>query len=88
MVDLKQVWAVGKRMGRRIREERGDVLMEYVLLNILIVLPLVGMSSALVQVPAPTFTGADVMDQSFGFLGDAFVNLYRMVMSGVCLPLP
>ena len=37
---------------------------------------------------SPTFTGASSIDQSFGLFGDAFVNLYRMVMSGVCLPLP
>jgi len=88
MTGLEQVLGAGERASRKIREERGDVLMEYVLLNILIVLPLIGMSSALVQVPGPTFTGANSIDQNFGFLGEAFVSLYRMVMSGVCLPLP
>ncbi len=68
---------------------RGDVLMEYVLLIIVIVLPLVGASSRLVQVPEATFTvdGA-ISGEKFGLFGDAFVSLYRMVMSGVCLPLP
>jgi len=88
MAGLGQVIDAGRRVCRMLCEERGDVLMEYVLLNILIVLPLVGMSSTLVQVPGPTFTGANSIDQSFGLFGDAFVNLYRMVMSGVCLPLP
>lgn len=88
MADLRQVRDAARRGCRVLSGERGDVLMEYVLLNILIVLPLVGMSSALVKVPGPTFTGASSIDQSFGLFGDAFVNLYRMVMSGVCLPLP
>jgi len=73
----------------RLGNERGDVLMEYVLLTILIVLPLIGVSSKLVQVPGPTVTVDGAIEgDNFGFFGDAFVRLYRMVMSGVCLPLP
>ena len=77
-----------KRKSRR-GSERGDVLMEYVLLTILIVLPLIGVSSKLVQVPGPTVTVDGAIEgDNFGLFGDAFVRLYRMVMVGVCLPLP
>ena len=76
-------------LGRCLREERGDVLMEYVLLTVLIVLPLVGVSVGLVNVNGETFSpdGA-VTGEDFGLLGNAFVQRFRMVMSGVCLPLP
>ena len=86
--------ATGQVTGRRgwrgcWGSKRGDVLMEYVLLTILIVLPLIGVSSKLVQVPGPTFTVDGALEgDHFGLFGDAFVRLYRMVMSGVCLPLP
>ena len=71
------------------RERTGDVLMEYVLLSILIILPMVGASTYLYNPSGVTFDvegalgGAD-----FGMLGNMFVDLYRMVMSGLCLPLP
>ena len=78
-----------KKQKSRRGSERGDVLMEYVLLTILIVLPLIGVSSKLVQVPGPTVTVDGALEgDHFGLFGDAFVRLYRMVMSGVCLPLP
>ena len=74
---------------RLVHETRGDVLLEYVLLTLLIVLPLVGASTELVNVSGQTFTfqgGAETED--FGSLGNSFVQLYRMVISGVSLPLP
>ncbi len=68
---------------------RGDVLMEYVLLMLLVVLPLVGVSSKLVGVPARTFMIDEAIDgDRFGVIGDAFVELFQMVLCGVCLPLP
>ena len=73
----------------RLREERGDVLLEYVLLTTLIVLPLVGVSTELVNVSGQTFSASRaVPGEDFGLLGNAFVQCYRMIMSGVCLPLP
>ena len=65
------------------------MLMEYVLLTVMIVLPLVGVSVGLVNVNGETFSpdGA-VTGEDFGLLGNAFVQRFRMVMSGVCLPLP
>jgi len=73
----------------RLLRERGDVLMEYVLLTALIVLPLVGVSTELVNVSGRTFSASDaVAGEDFGLLGNAFVQCYRMIMSGICLPLP
>jgi len=78
-----------KECGRLFRSDRGDVLMEYVLLTILIVLPLVGASTGMFNPSGRTFfvEGA-ISGEDFGSLGNAFVQLYRMVMSGVSLPLP
>ncbi len=73
----------------RLFDERGDVLMEYVLLTALIVLPLVGVSTELVNVSGRTFSANNaVSGEDFGVLGNAFVQCYRMIMSGICLPLP
>jgi len=81
--------AILKRLAH---SNRGDVLMEYVLLTVLIILPLIGGSSVLFD-PAgkpPMFGDYEkgVAGQDFGMLGNSFVQLYRMVMSGVSLPLP
>lgn len=72
------------------RSVRGDVLMEYMLLTMIIVLPLVGVSIGLVNVGGKgTFSpGGAVEGEDFGLLGNAFVDRYRMVMSGIGLPLP
>ncbi len=65
------------------------MLLEYVLLTLLIILPLVGVSVGLVNVSGETFSPDDaVKGENFGLLGNAFVNRYRMVMSGISLPLP
>jgi len=76
-----------RSLGRERR--RGDVLLEYVLLTVVIVLPLVGASVAFVNPSGRTFTAEGAISgEEFGLLGDAFVKLYRMVMCGVSLPLP
>ena len=63
--------------------------MEYVLLTVLIILPLVGVSIGLVNVNGETFTPDGALTgEDFGLLGNAFVQRYRMVMSGISLPLP
>lgn len=73
----------------RLERCRGDVLMEYLLLTLLIMLPLVGASTFLYN---PTGRAFDVegslSGEDFGFFGNSFVQLYRLVMSGLCLPLP
>ncbi len=75
---------------RRVRrEDRGDVLMEYVLVTVVIVLPLVGASTYLYNPSGVTFDVEGALGgEDFGMLGNMFVDLYRMVMSGLCLPLP
>ncbi|MDD4103193.1 MAG: hypothetical protein PHU80_11270, partial [Kiritimatiellae bacterium] len=87
------IGAGGGRAARRkepCRAERGDVLLEYVLLTMVIILPLVGISVGLVNVGGKsTFSpGGAVEGEDFGLLGNAFVERYRMVMSGIALPLP
>lgn len=76
--------------GKGLCGERGDVLLEYVLLTMIIILPLVGVSVGLVNVGGKsTFSpGGAVEGEDFGLLGNAFVDRYRMVMSGIALPLP
>jgi hypothetical protein len=76
--------------GRRLMcSDRGDVLLEYILLTVLIVLPLVGASTGMFNPSGRTFfvEGA-ISGEDFGTVGNSFVQLYRMVMSGVSLPLP
>lgn len=71
------------------RDDRGDVLMEYVLVTVLIVLPLVGASTYLYNPSGVTFDVEGALGgEDFGILGNMFVDLYRMVMSGLSLPLP
>ncbi len=77
-------------MLRRLRrDESGDVLLEYVLVTVVIVLPLVGASTYLFDPDGTTFDVEGALDgENFGLLGEMFVDFYRMVMSGLSLPLP
>lgn len=70
---------------------RGDVLMEYVLLTVLIIVPLIGGFTYIFDFSGkpPMFSPEGALSgQDFGVVGNSFVQLYRMVMSGVSLPLP
>ena len=70
-------------------DKRGDVLLEYVLLTVLIILPLIGASTAFFNPSGRTFIMDGALSgEDFGTFGNALVQLYRLVMSGVCLPLP
>ena len=74
---------------RRRDGERGDVLMEYVVLCVLVILPLVGASTGFFNPSGRAFSVEGALGgEDFGTFGNAFVQLYRLVMSGVCLPLP
>ena len=86
---MKAVDLVIKVLQRVCRDDRGDVLMEYVLVTVVIVLPLVGASTYLYNPSGVTFgvEGA-IGGEDFGMLGNMFVDLYRMVMSGLSLPIP
>ncbi|MDD2597625.1 MAG: hypothetical protein PHO37_00160 [Kiritimatiellae bacterium] len=67
----------------------GDVLMEYVVLSVMIILPLVGASTYFYNPSGSTFDVEGALGgEDFGLLGNMFVDLYRMVMSGLSLPLP
>ena len=78
-----------KRRQRRRDGERGDVLMEYVVLCVLVILPLVGASTGFFNPSGRNFSVEGALGgEDFGTFGNAFVQLYRLVMSGVCLPLP
>ncbi|MBP7637733.1 MAG: hypothetical protein KBA18_07640 [Kiritimatiellae bacterium] len=82
--------AEGSTLTQRRRDgERGDVLMEYVVLCVLVILPLVGASTGFFNPSGRTFSVEGALGgEDFGTFGNAFVQLYRLVMSGVCLPLP
>lgn len=74
-----------------LRCRRGDVLMEYVLLTVLIIVPLVGGFTYIFDFSGkpPMFSPEGALSgKDFGVVGNSFVQLYRMVMSGVSLPLP
>ena len=78
-----------KRLRRAVTCTRGDVLMEYVIVTVFIILPLVGAATASFNPAGRAFyvQGA-IAGTDFGFFGNSFVQLYRMIMSGISLPLP
>jgi len=74
-------------------DERGDVLMEYVVLTCAIVLPLVGVQWGTINVTggAPmdaVFNPAGAVANNFGLLGNEFFHWYQRLVCGVGLPLP
>lgn len=70
-------------------DTRGDVLMEYVLINLLVVLALAGVGSGLVNPSGSTFTvDGTLSGEDYGLFGNALVESWRRVMSGVSLPIP
>ena len=71
------------------RSEKGDVLAEYVILLVMIMVPLVGVSVGLVNPSGSTFTTGGTIDGSdFGVFGNAMVAAFRRVMCGLSLPVP
>lgn len=71
-------------------DRQGGLMMEYVLLTLVFILPLIGVSFGLVNAngqqlfsPAGAVTG-----ENFGLVGHAIVDRCRMIMCGLCLPLP
>ena len=68
---------------------RGGVLMEYVLLTAITVAFLIGMSGFVFSPSGESFTVDGAIEgDNFGVLGDSFVLMYRLIMKGICLPLP
>jgi hypothetical protein len=63
------------------RTSRGDILMEYIILLVCIVLPLVAFSGAM-------FNPAGDYQNNFGAVGNAFHDAYQHIVSGVSQPVP
>lgn len=74
----------------RWRDERGDVLMEYVVVTVLILLPLIGAASILFDPSGgPTLTtDGTLAGDDFGVLGNAMAQSFRRLMCGIALPVP
>lgn len=75
-----------------LRSDSGGVLLEYVLIMVLIVVPLVG-ASKFISSPSgtvlfSTHMPTDSAHENYGALGNEFVNWVRRIISGVCLPVP
>lgn len=71
------------------RCDRGDVLAEYVLLTLFILLPLIGASVGLINPSGSTFTVDGTLDGGdFGLFGNAMVAMFRRIMCGLALPIP
>jgi hypothetical protein len=68
---------------------RGGVLMEYVLVTAVTLAFFVGVSGFLFDPGGSAFTVEGALDgENFGFLGDAFTDMYRLIMQGIALPIP
>ena len=55
--------------------------MEYVLMTVFIVCPLIWGVTRI-------FDPAGSLNGDFGFLGNSFVDMFRLIMSGMGLPIP
>ena len=68
---------------------RGSVLVEYIMLNLLILLPLVGFGlGGGSDVGRPVFNAVNDQRESLGFFGDELARWYQRVVDGICLPIP
>ncbi len=77
------------------RDERGGMLMEYVLINVIIILFLIGAASPFFDLTGqPQTTDAvfnmpgTVEGSDYGILGNSMVEVYRRIMKGIALPIP
>ena len=76
-------------MGRR--RERGDVLMEYVLLMVVIIVPLVCGSKVIYDAGGGSTASAAMgleKEDDYGIVGNNFVKMFRRTFMGLALPLP
>ncbi len=69
---------------RLVRDKRGDVMLEYVLIMTLIILPLVSGSEILFNPSGVDDAGK----RDFGTFGNAFVEFYQRLVCGIGLPIP
>ena len=72
---------LGEKIVRRLACERGDVLMEYVILTVSVMIPLVVAQDALFN-PAAAWSG------DLGYFGEQFVGWMQRMLNGVALPVP
>lgn len=69
--------------------DRGGVLMEYVLVTAIVVAFFIGMSGFVFSPRGRAFTVEGAVDGTdFGFLGNAYALMYRLIVKGISLPLP
>lgn len=67
----------------------GGVLLEYVIINLLVVLALVGVGNVLYSPGGATFNLEGTLSgDNYGILGNPLVESWRRVMSGLSLPIP
>jgi len=65
----------------RILGQRGDVLLEYVILLFWVVVPLVVGGDLL-------FDPAGAVQGDFGLVGNSFHTFYTKLITGICQPIP
>ena len=71
------------------RDRRGDVLLEYVLVNTIIILFFIGVTSGIINPTGTALTMDDTLTgEDYGLLGNGMVEAYRRIMSGIALPIP
>ena len=79
---------VHSRVVRFCRQERGDVLLEYVIVTLAVLLPLVGIMEGVFDPAAQVFDPSGSPSGKFGLLGDAFVGWCQRILCGIGLPVP
>jgi hypothetical protein len=78
---------------RRVFCQRGDVLMEYVILLVCLLPVLVGVQSVMdpsggQRYASPLFNPSGDYTNNFGLVGAAFYNSYTNIIVGISLPVP
>ncbi len=78
-------------MKRRGRRDRGDVLLEYVLLMVLVIVPVVTGVKVIFDVGGKSTASAAMgleKEDSYGVVGDDLVKMFRRTFMGLALPIP
>ena len=81
--------------GKNRRSERGDVLLEYVLLMVFIIVPVVCGSKLVYNAggygTTRTMTSVAMgleKEEDYGIVGDELVKMFRRTFMGLALPIP
>lgn len=102
MVDRTRKTLRTAAVRRLLGGEKGAVAMEYLMVTMVVILPLLGLSRLVFDASGgPDPGGRDVVfdvsgpmtdrrvsGRSFGVLGDAFVGWYQRILCGISLPVP